>query len=165
MKGIVIYDSKYGSAKQYAQWIGEDARFETIDIKRVKSLEGYDCIVIGTWVMAEKPNAGKWILKNWKKLKDKKVVLYTTSGADKNDPVQLKNFENFFPEEIAKKIRYFPLNGRMIFSKMNWLDRTLMNMVIKIVAKKEPEKAAKMGLDFDRVNRSDIKIIVDELKK
>jgi flavodoxin len=36
MNGLVVYNSKYGSTKQYAQWIAEALGFDVISVDHVR---------------------------------------------------------------------------------------------------------------------------------
>ncbi len=55
MSTIVIYKTKYGSTKTYADWIAEELVCESVDAKSVKieDLEKYDTIVYGGGLYAE----------------------------------------------------------------------------------------------------------------
>ena len=45
---IVIYTSKRGSTKQYAEWIAEDLACEALPLSEAAGLDlhGYDCVII-----------------------------------------------------------------------------------------------------------------------
>ena len=51
-KSIVIYTSKRGSTKQYAEWIAEDLGCEAVTLADAKELDlySYDCIIYGGWI-------------------------------------------------------------------------------------------------------------------
>ena len=56
-KAIVIYTSKRGSTKQYAEWIAEDLGCKAIPLSEIKvtgrdafNLYEYDCIIYGGWI-------------------------------------------------------------------------------------------------------------------
>ena len=56
-KAIVIYTSKRGSTKQYAEWIAEDLGCEALPLSEIKTsgrdafnLYEYDCIIYGGWI-------------------------------------------------------------------------------------------------------------------
>ena len=38
-KGIIIYKSKYGSTKKYAQWLKEATGFEVMEVKKAKQTQ------------------------------------------------------------------------------------------------------------------------------
>ena len=54
MKAIVIYTSKRGSARQYAEWIAEDLGCRAIPLSDVDwsetDLSEYDCVIYGGWI-------------------------------------------------------------------------------------------------------------------
>ena len=51
-KSIVIYTSKRGSTKQYAEWIAEDLDGEALPLSDAYGIDlhGYDCIIYGGWI-------------------------------------------------------------------------------------------------------------------
>ena len=54
MNAIVIYKSKYGSTKAYAEWIAEELSCSAVDVKSIKveDILGYDVIVYGCCLYA-----------------------------------------------------------------------------------------------------------------
>ena len=119
MSGIIVYRSSYGSTKQYADWIHEETGFPVYD-SRDKGIpwDGADTVVIGSPILANKPMLTGWIGKHWDRMKDKNVVLFTTSGADPaTDPVK-DWIEKALPEPIRSGIRVFPLAGRFDYAKL-----------------------------------------------
>ena len=38
MKGIVVYKSKYGATKKYADWLGDATGFDIVEISNAKDL-------------------------------------------------------------------------------------------------------------------------------
>ena len=74
MNAIVIYKTKYGSTKTYAEWIAEELCCEAVDAKSVKieDLLKYDTIIYGGGLYAEVINGVSLITKNIKSLKAKK---------------------------------------------------------------------------------------------
>ena len=51
-KYIVIYTSKRGSTKQYAEWIAEDLGCEALPLSDAQRLDlhEYDCVIYGGWI-------------------------------------------------------------------------------------------------------------------
>jgi len=83
-KIVVIYESKYGSTRCYAQWIAEEltcSLFERKDFNP-KDFTKYDVIIYGGGLYAGGVSGIKFITQNWKLLKNKQVVLYTCGLAD-----------------------------------------------------------------------------------
>jgi len=127
MSGVIIYRSSYGSTKQYAEWIGEETGFPVHDSRdKAISWEGVDTVVIGCPIIANKPVLTGWIEKNWDRMKDKNVVLFTTSGADPaKEPVQ-EWVEKALPATLRSAIRVFPLSGRFRFADMNGVHKAMI---------------------------------------
>ena len=49
MKGIIVYKSKYGSTKKYAEWIAEETGYDCVECGKVKteSIKEYDTLIFG----------------------------------------------------------------------------------------------------------------------
>ena len=127
MSGIVIYRSSSGSTKQYVDWIGEETGFATYD-SRDKAIPWgeVDTVVIGCPIIASKPFLSGWIGKNWERMKEKNVVLFTTSGADPAEAPVQEWIEKSLPEEIRAKIRFFPLAGRFDYTRLRGLNKAMI---------------------------------------
>jgi hypothetical protein len=80
MNAIVVYRSKYGSTKKYAEWIAEELGIECRDAKgmKVSELLPYDTIILGGGLYAEVIAGATLITKNFDMLRDKKLIIYTT---------------------------------------------------------------------------------------
>lgn len=154
MNGVIIYKSNYGTARQYAEWISQETGFSSVDIKKVRinDIKSADTVIFGSPVIAGQLIIGKWIKKRWDLLKQKKVVLYSTSGGHPSDPQFEKNFKTAFDSEMSGNIRYFPLGGRMVFAELSGLHKFFMNLGMKM--QKDPEIRNEMGKDKDHVSRT-----------
>lgn len=84
MKAIVIYKSKTGLTKKYAKWIQEELRCDLLEEKKatVKTLQGYDVIIFGSYIRVEKIWGIKKLLGQVGKEGQKKVVLFSTGSVD-----------------------------------------------------------------------------------
>ena len=51
-KYIVIYTSRRGSTKQYAEWIAEDLGCEALPLSDAQGIDlhEYDCVIYGGWI-------------------------------------------------------------------------------------------------------------------
>ena len=54
MNGIILYQSKYGATKKYADWLSIETGFECVETKKVniKEVEKYDIVVFGGGIYA-----------------------------------------------------------------------------------------------------------------
>lgn len=170
MNTIVIYKSKYGSTKQYAEWIAEELSCRAINAKDVKfeDIKDYDTIIYGGGLYAEVINGSTIITKNIDKLADKKVIVYTTglTPVDCREyydkMVVEKNFKNGVPENV----KIFNFIGKMIIDELSLVHKTAIKTLKKIMSGKEnPTKMEKMLIDLcdadgDFSDRNSIKELI-----
>ncbi|SFP80554.1 flavodoxin domain-containing protein [Parafilimonas terrae] len=83
MNGIIIYTSKYGATKQYAEWLGEMLNLPAISSNRImkNKLKKYNYILLGTPVYFGRFKLNAWLRHNIKTLIDKKLLLFIVSAA------------------------------------------------------------------------------------
>ncbi len=125
---LVVYRSKYGSTKRYAEWIAKGCDADLFDLSEFdpSRLAGYGTVLFGSSVRAGRIKHIGFVKKNWEVLKKKKFVIFTATGAPSDDPGQMKVFESSLPAEIRKKTKYFPLHGAFDFNKLTGGDRFMM---------------------------------------
>ncbi|MBN2039435.1 MAG: hypothetical protein JW864_05300 [Spirochaetes bacterium] len=160
MKGIIIYKSNYGVTKQYAEWLKEETGYPAIEIERVKRKDilDADIVIIGGPVLAHTISVAKWVKKKWNILKDKKVILFSTSGTSPQSHVLRNIFESSFETGILNKIKYFPQGGRMIFNELTAFDKLVMRLGQKM--EKNPQIREEMVRDKDIIDRNGLQPIL-----
>ena len=49
MNGVILYQSKYGATKRYAEWLSEETGFKCIETKKadINEIIAYDNIILG----------------------------------------------------------------------------------------------------------------------
>ncbi|HSW40737.1 MAG TPA: flavodoxin domain-containing protein, partial [Acidobacteriota bacterium] len=104
-----------------------------------------------------------FIKDNWSVLKEKKVVLFTTSGTPPHHAKIRIIYEKSFPEEIRKKIKYFPLPGRISLKDLTFFDQRLM--AIGKMMERDEDLKKDMGKDFDGVKRENLLPIFEYLNE
>lgn len=174
MKGIVIYKSKYGSTKTYAQWIGEELGFDVVDAKTVKAddLLEYDAIVYGGGLYAEVIAGVNLITKNIEKLSDKKIAVYTTgiTPLDCREYYDEMVVEKNFRSGVGDNIKIFNYLGKMVISELSLVHRTALKTLKKIMSSKtNPTEMEKMLIDLcdadgDFTDRNAINDLVEYIR-
>ena len=142
-KIAVTYKSKYGSTKKYAEWISQKLGADLFDSSKVsydKLLE-YDTIVYGGGLYAGGISGISLITKNFDKLKDKNLVIFTVGLSPTEDPNLFKPLiEKNLTEVMRQRIKVFNLRGGMDYKKLNLIHKPMMAMLMKIIGKKSPEE-------------------------
>lgn len=141
-KTIVIYKSKYGSTKRYAQWIAEEVNADLSEASKVNAedLKGYDTIVFGGSLHAVGITGIKVITNNFEKIKDKRIVVYAVGCSPERKETTKHVFSSNFIGEMQDKVKFFYLRGAFDYSKLDLVDKAMMNALkLKIKAKKAEE--------------------------
>lgn len=131
MRTVVIYKSKTGFTKKYAEWIAEELSADLYHVSNVDTtmLTVYDTVIYGGGLYAVGINGVKLIVHNLDKLKDKKVVVFATGLSPLREEVLSEVKDRNFTSEQQKFIRFFYLRGGFNYQKLNFLDRILMTLM------------------------------------
>ncbi|HVO64961.1 MAG TPA: flavodoxin domain-containing protein [Syntrophales bacterium] len=161
---LIMYKSKYGSTKQYAEWIHREIPSRMADVDKCNAPEftKYDVIVFGGYVRTGRIVVAPMIVENWNIIKGKQVVLFTTSGTPPEHPNINKIYNASLPYEIRKDIKYFPLRGRMLHKDLSIYDESL----VAVGRMMERDEALKrfMTEDFDEVKQENIYPVLEYIK-
>jgi menaquinone-dependent protoporphyrinogen IX oxidase len=165
IKVLIAYQSKYGSTKQYAEWIQWDTQGDLVNIENGDNadLARYDIMIIGGSVRTGNIVVAPFIKEHWSIIKDKKVILFTTSGTPPHHPKIRSIYEKSLPEEIRKEIKYFPLHGRISGKDLTLFDQFLIS-IGKVIEQDETLKKD-MGKDFDGVKRENLLPLLEYLEE
>lgn len=165
MKGIIIYQGTYGSTKQYAQWIAEELNFNCFPASEWKNapVEEYDTVVVGSSVKMGSLSIKKWLNRNWPRLQNRKVVLFSVSGTGPDEKGVLQDIQDkSIPSEIQKKISFFSFRGRQEMKKFPAPVRFILKMLAS--TSKDPNMKKFLASDWDFVDRDSIAPLVDSIK-
>lgn len=171
MKTIVVYKSKYGYTKKYAEWIAEALQCDMKENAKLSDLAGYDRIICGGGVYAGMMSAAKLFTKNLGALSGKELILFAVGANSGEDTKAMTLFWNkLLTEEQQKRIRHFWLRGGFDFGKLNKVDRLIMNLLKKHLQKiKDPDEQTKGMLSIydtpvDFTDRENLGELLDFIK-
>ncbi len=141
MKTIVVYKSKYGYTKRYAEWIAEELSCDIKENAAFSDISGYDMIICGGGCYAGTINGSKLITKNLARLSGKKLILFavgSSSGADKDI---IPFWEKNLTVEQRQAVAHFYLRGGFDDSRLGSADKLLTNMLKSHLKKvKDPDE-------------------------
>ncbi|MEW5801682.1 MAG: flavodoxin domain-containing protein [bacterium] len=163
MKTLICYRSKYGSTRQYAEWLHKEVKSDLVDIeKEHPDFKSYDVIVFGGYLRMGKIVIAQNIKNNWDKIENKEILFFTTSGLPVGHPLVKKAYENSLQENMRRKIKYFPLRGRQINRNLSLLDKLLMFVGSSMEKDEETKKG--MRTDFDEVKPDSLRPLLNYLR-
>ncbi len=153
MNAIVIYKSKYGSTRAYAEWIAEALSCKAVDVKQLKigDLEAYNTIIYGGGLYAEVIAGVSLITKNIERLKDKKLIVFSTgiTPLDCRDYYDKLVLEKNFKGDCLEYIKVFNFLGKMVLSELSLPHRTAIRALKKLMSGKEnPTEMEKLLIEL-----------------
>lgn len=177
-ESIVIYTSKRGSTKQYAEWIAEDLGCEALPLSDAggMDLHAYSCIIYGGWIRG----SGIVDFEKFAKMLDdellNRLIVYGVGFADET----ADNYAQVWGYSIGKidpknehRILMYILGGRYDPAAVKGLDKFLMKTMRAVLlsgSTADAKSAANMMKDridngCDLVKRENITSLVRDAKK
>jgi menaquinone-dependent protoporphyrinogen IX oxidase len=162
-KGLLVYDTGYGSTSEVAYWIKAIIGVENhLDVKRlaqVLTLKPYDYVIIGSHTRNEKPSEAtyKFVETNLNELAKKEIAYFLTCGD--NDETMILKTPGSAPHTIAGRnylldiIEKFPtikpvviggFGGRQVAPSLGTKDSLFMWILAKLAKEGVPWE----GLDI-----------------
>lgn len=135
MKAVVIYNSKTGFTKQYAQWISAEVKCDCISLEEVGriSLKDYDTVVFGSWFHAGRIQKLGWLFDRQKEDMSKNYIVFAV-GASPADNSDVKTaMENNIPKNSVIKSFYLP--GGLNYDKLGITARIMLKIYSTMLKK------------------------------
>ncbi|MDE7133194.1 MAG: flavodoxin domain-containing protein [Lachnospiraceae bacterium] len=171
-KVLIVYYSKTGFAKKYAEWIGESLSSGTsCDLvpyeKRTKIQFGqYDTILFGGGFHAGQINGLKWFKAQINELTAKssiRIGVFVTGAMPSDAPDVEPTMRKNFTQQEWETIRTFYLPGGLCYEKMGIGDK-LMMAVFRAMLKKtdvDDQMRQMVAQSFDITSKEAITLVVE----
>jgi menaquinone-dependent protoporphyrinogen IX oxidase len=173
-KTAVIYQSKYGSSKKYAEWLSEEIHADLFKKSEITldKIKEYDTVIYGAGIYASGIAGFSLIKKNYSMLKDKNLVIFAVGASPQEEGTVPAIKKVNFTEEM-KDVPCFYLRGAFDEDKMNMGDRMLIKMLKKMVGKKDPSKyenwekalMESIGKPADWTSKENLMPLIDYINK
>ncbi|WP_336516641.1 flavodoxin domain-containing protein [Pollutibacter soli] len=166
MKSILIYSSKYGATRQYADWIGKALEIPIVDAEDAITHEiiQNDTFIIGSSVYIGRLRIRKWLKKNLDLLKNKRIILFLVCGTPVEEKEKWSEYiRQSVPEALMPKCSVHVLPGRMWFERVNAWDRFLLRLNASATSNKETKRMMLKG--YDQVERKNIMPVLEDFHR
>ena len=149
----VIYKSKYGSSKRYAQWLAADTSADLYSASQIGADEllEYETIIFGGGIYMNKINGVELIKGNFSKLRDKNIIVFAVGACPDTEENREDICKNNFPPEMRREIGFYLLRGAFARKELTLIDRFLMwglKMKIKFKDKEDLTEEEKGVLEI-----------------
>lgn len=166
MSNLVIFSSKYGSTRDYAEELAKKLGWEAVPYRKTgsKMLKEADAVVLASSIRMGKLTISGWAKGKASKLKDKCKAFIAVGGTETgNQDYYLKAVEKDLPSLALKKEQIFGCGGRQMVSEMKGFDSFVFKMLDKMV--KDPKEKEEIISDKDHVDMTLIDPIVEFIKQ
>lgn len=126
MKAIVLYTSKTGFTRRYAEWIAQALGCEAVPYDGKAQLEDYDTVVYGGGFHAGMIGGLKAFLEELPRLEGKRVAVFATGAMPAEAPDVEKAMRQNFTDAQWNAVQAFYLQSGLCYEKMGWGDRAMM---------------------------------------
>lgn len=140
-KVAIVYKSKYGATKKYAEWLSEDIKADLYlqDKCKIENIKEYDTIIYGGGIYASGIAGLSFIKKNYSKLKDKTIIIFAV-GASPYDEKAFNQLKEHNLSGELESIKLFYLRGMFDLKSMTFKDKLLIGMLKCFLSKKDSSK-------------------------
>jgi len=138
-KIAVIYKSKHGTTKRYAEWIAEELEAQLFEASNIRpsQLMSYDVVIYGGGLYAGGIIGVKLVTEN----ACKSLVVFTVGLANPDSTDYSGILQKNFTQELLQKIKVFHLRGGIDYKKLGLVHKAMMALLVKLkVEKIPPEK-------------------------
>ncbi len=172
MKTAVIYTSKTGFTRRYAQWIAGAVGADCLELKqaRDRNFSEYDAIVFGGWVCAATVRHLDWFVRQLPRWTGKRLIAFAVGGSPAGSPDIPGFMEKTFGTEALRAVSAFYCPGGLSYENMGAPSRAMMKLFVRSVAARkdkkpqEEEAARMMARSYDLSDRKYIEPILALLR-
>lgn len=141
-KTAVVYATRNGSTKRYAQWIARDCGADLIALEEadIDQLALYDTLVYGGCVYSGAIQGISFVKNNRDLLRHTRLVVFTVGLTQPGDETAFAQvLDRNFTEEERQGIRFFHFPGALDHQKMSLRQKGMMWLLKKSIQKKPKE--------------------------
>ncbi len=174
MKRMILYGSKYGSSRNYAEKLSEQTNIPAFSFEQAPSFKNIDTFIyIGSLYVGGVLGLSKFI----RKIKDDQHLILVTVGlADPTIEENATNIKNKLRQLLGSQLfdrsKIFHLRGAINYQQLSFIDRMLMKLLYKSISRKSfdnltSEDKALVETYNKKVNFIDydaLKVIIEELQ-
>lgn len=134
MKTLILYKSKHGSTKEYAEYLNQNIKnSDLVNIESFSkdSLSEYDSIILGSATYMGQIQILKELIDMWESIKDKKVSLFAVGLIDPDAQGSQITYNNI-PENIRGQIKYIKVPGRLNLRKLNIFEKLVSRAMTSV---------------------------------
>lgn len=173
-KIAVIYVSKYGSTKNYAQIIQEALQADIMENKKIdiNRLREYDTLIFAGSLMGKSIKGIRTMIKHYDILQDKQIFVLAV-GATKKEIIDYDVLKKSNLNEQLAHVPIFYARGQWNYEAMSFVDKKMCMMLKKGLLKKDEKERSEFDKEFLKlfdekmnwVNIEQVQSLINEVKE
>lgn len=165
-KTVIIYRSKTGFSRRYAQWLAEDLQCQAVDFRERNRLRlpEYGTIILAGGLYAGQMAGLGWLKKQLPGLAGRRIAALAVGCAPAGTPDLPESMDKLFGS--TPQIKGFYCQGGLDYEHMGAVDRAMM-AALRASLKGKPEAAemlAGISRSFDASDRSSLAPLIQWVK-
>lgn len=144
MEHIIVYGSRYGSTRRYAEKLSEQTDIPAISYKDAPALSDRKTIVYLGGLYAGGVLGIAKTLRSFSFRNGQKLLLVTVGLADPNEPENQDNIRASLQRQLSPELlgraKIFHLRGGIDYQKLSFGHRTMMKLLYQSLRRTPPEK-------------------------
>lgn len=154
MKALVIFGTRYGTAKEISEKIVEILKDENLEVDLINSddktnlaVDNYDLVVVGSGIKMGKwtKNTLNFLKKNRKKLSNRKLALFVSCGAANEEKNKAEAQEKYLDNVATKYLDSEPISTGLFGGIYD--PNADHGLLYKLVKRNIEKEMIKMGQD------------------
>lgn len=159
MSKIIIYGTKYGSAKRYAEELSKQTNIKAESYKKIKNINDYETIIYIGSIYAGGITGLSKTFRKISNCDNKKIIIATVALSDPLDEKGSNNIKKMIKKQVADEIynkaSIYHLRGEIDYTRLNLVYKTLMKMFCKKLKDiPEEERSADVRAMIDTYNKT-----------
>ncbi|HTL07783.1 MAG TPA: flavodoxin domain-containing protein [Chitinophagaceae bacterium] len=160
MKGLIIYDSKYGATRQYAMWLSQRLLLPFRPSASItdEDLVNTDFFLLGSPVYIGRLTLKKWFTRKKAFLQNKQVLFFIVCGSAEDKEKQTSIIKQNALETIVSPGNIYFLPGRVNPQQLSFADKIKLRM--GAMFEKDPLKKKGMLTGMDGVSMQQLAPVI-----
>lgn len=149
MNTLILYKTKTGNTKTYAERIGEGIHGDVfpLDKFRWRNLKNYDTIVFGGWIMGNTIQGIDKFLQHWREMSSKDVLVFAVGMGIPNPETRHLLIEQNILDNYH--LRFYQLRGSFDMKKLHFPYNFMLSNSLRMAANEQgatPEQKALLDI-------------------
>ena len=144
MEKVIIYGSRYGTARRYAQELSRRTAIPAVSFTDVKDLPDYSVIIYVGALYAGGVHGLRRTLSSLRPPLEQKLVIATVGLSDPQDEENTNNINASLMKQLSgdvyKKATIFHLRGGIVYGRLSLAHKTMMGLLYRKARTLPPDK-------------------------